>query len=224
MSTRTIQMQDHLYSYLQDVSLREPHAMARCRRETEALPLAELSISPEQGQLLAFLVELSGAERALEIGTFTGYATLWIAAAMPDKGVLVTCGDHEEWARMARRFWQDAELMHKIDLRLGPMNKTLDALLESGAQESFDFAFIDGDKQDYDFYYEHVLELVRPGGLIAIDNVLWSGRVANAACNDPDTEAIRALNEKIHEDQRVSMSLLPIGDGMTVVRKRRHPR
>lgn len=195
--------------------------MARCRKETEALPLAELSISPEQGQLLAFLVEISEAERALEIGTFTGYATLWIGSALPRKGCLVTCGDHEEWANMARRFWQDAELMHKIDLRLAPPLETLTELLEGHEAETFDFAFIDGDKHNYDELYERVLALVRPGGLIAIDNVLWSGKVADGRCNDPDTEAIRALNEKIHEDSRVSMSLLPIGDGMTVVRKRR---
>jgi predicted O-methyltransferase YrrM len=220
MSTRTIRLENGLYQYLQDVSLREPSIMARCRQETEMLPLAELSISPEQGQLLAFLVEISEARRALEIGTFTGYAALWIASALADDGTLVTLGDHEEWARMARRFWQDARLMHKIDLRLGSPLETLEELIDTETLEPFDFAFIDGDKHAYDRYYEMVLELVRPGGLIAIDNVLWAGKVARAECDDPDTRAIRALNEKIHEDPRVSMSLVPIGDGMTVIRKR----
>jgi len=219
MSRRTIDLDDVLYRYLLDHSLREHPAQAALRAATASHPHAGMQISPEQGQFMALLVRLIGARRALEIGVFTGYSTLAVALALPDDGRLLACDVSEEYTRVGRPFWQQAGVAQKIELRLAPALATLDAQLAEGAAGSFDFAFIDADKGGYDAYYERCLRLLRPGGLLAIDNTLWSGAVARPA-QDADTEALQRLNAKLHEDQRIDLSLLPIGDGLTLARKR----
>lgn len=220
MSNRSIQLDDALYDYLLKHSLRETDVMRRLREETAGLPGAGMQISPEQGQFMALLVELMGARRCLEVGTFTGYSALAVAQALPADGRLVACEVNEKTTAIARRYWQEAGVAGKIDLRLAPALETLDALLAEGAAGRFDFAFIDADKKSYDAYYERALRLLRKGGLVAVDNVLWDGAVTNAKADDPDTLAIRALNAKIASDQRVSCSLLPLGDGLTLAIKR----
>jgi caffeoyl-CoA O-methyltransferase len=220
MSTRTIALDDRLYHYLQAVSLREPDVLVRLRAETSRLPAAGMQVSPEQGQFMALLVRLLGARRCLEVGTFTGYSALACALALPPDGRLVTLDISAEWTAVARRHWLDAGVADRIDLRLGPAAGSLAALLAEGAADSFDFAFVDADKTGYDAYYELALQLVRPGGLIAFDNVLWSGRVADPNAQDADTTALRALNRKLHADARVDLSMLPIGDGLTLARRR----
>jgi caffeoyl-CoA O-methyltransferase len=220
VSRRTESLTDELYDYLIRVSLREPEVLRRLREETAQLDQANMQIGPEQGQLMALLVELLGAERVLEIGTFTGYSALVMALALPDDGRIVACDVSEEWTRVARRYWAEAGVAHKVDLRLAPALETLEALVSEGRAGSFDFAFIDADKENYAAYYERALELVRVGGLVAIDNVLWSGKVADPEVTDADTEAIRALNAKLKDDRRVSLSLVPIGDGLTLAMKR----
>lgn len=220
MTRRTLSLDDTLYAYLLEVSLREPEVLRRLREETAGLEEADMQIAPEQGQLMALLCELLGARRALEVGTFTGYSALVVALALPDDGRVVTCDVSEEWTRVARRYWAEAGVSHKIDLRLGPALVTLDALLAEGREGTFDFAFLDADKPNVGAYYERALALVRRGGLVAIDNVLWSGRVIDPTAKDRDTEAIRALNAALRQDQRVTLSLVPIGDGLTLARKR----
>jgi len=220
MANRTIDLTDRLYEYLVNVSVREPPLLAELRAETAKLPLAVMQISPEQGQFMALLVELIGARRAIEVGTFTGYSALCVARALPPRGKLIACDISEEYTSVGRPYWERAGVARKIDLRLGPALDTLRSLLAEGAAGSFDFAFIDADKKEYDGYYEAILELLRPGGLVAIDNVLWGGAVADSRKRDADTVAIRALNKKLHDDERVSLSLLPIGDGVTLARKR----
>ncbi len=220
MSNRTIGLSDRLYDYLIGVSLRESPLLRRLREETARMPMAVMQIAPEQGQFMALLVELLGARRALEIGTFTGYSALAVASALSPGGRLVACDVSEEYTAVARRYWVEAGVADRIDLRLAPALDTLDALIAAGAAGSIDFAFIDADKQNYDAYYERVLTLLRPGGLVAIDNVLWNGAVADPAKSDPDTQAIRALNAKMKRDDRVSLSLVPIGDGLTLARRR----
>jgi len=220
MSNRTIGLSDRLYDYLIGVSLRESPLFRRLREETARMPMAVMQIAPEQGQFMALLVELLGARRALEIGTFTGYSALAVASALSPGGRLVACDVSEEYTAVARRYWVEAGVADRIDLRLAPALDTLDALIAAGAAGSIDFAFIDADKQNYDAYYERVLTLLRPGGLVAIDNVLWNGAVADPAKSDPDTQAIRALNAKMKRDDRVSLSLVPIGDGLTLARRR----
>jgi predicted O-methyltransferase YrrM len=220
MSRRSIALDDRLYDYLLDVSLREAPPLRRLREETLALPLAAMQISPEQGQLMALLVRLIGARQCLEVGTFTGYSAMAVALALPKDGRVLCCDVDAEYAAIARRHWQAAGVADRIELRLAPALETLDALLAAGRVESFDFAFIDADKVNYDGYYERTLRLLRPGGLAAIDNVLWSGHVADPAQRDADTDALRALNRKLHGDERIDLSLLPIGDGLTLVRKR----
>jgi predicted O-methyltransferase YrrM len=219
MSRKTEGLTDDLYEYLLDVSLREPDLLAELRAETGKLDKATMQISPEQGQFMALLVELMGAERTLEVGTFTGYSTLVVALALPPNGHVVACDVSEEWTAIGRRYWERAGVADKIDLRLGPASDTLRGLLDDGLQEAFDFAFIDADKTNYDTYYELCLELVRPGGLIAVDNTLWHGKVIDPAVTDDDTEAIRRLNAKLVQDERVTLSLVPIGDGLTLARK-----
>jgi len=219
MSRRTIDLDDVLYRYLLDHSLREHPAQAALRAATASHPHAGMQISPEQGQFMALLVRLIGARRALEIGVFTGYSTLAVALALPDDGRLLACDVSDEYTRVGRPFWQQAGVAQKIELRLAPALATLDAQLAEGAAGSFDFAFIDADKGGYDAYYERCLRLLRPGGLLAIDNTLWSGAVARPA-QDADTEALQRLNAKLHQDQRIDLSLLPIGDGLTLARKR----
>lgn len=219
MSNRTITVDDRLYAYLLEVSLREPGVLARLRAETMELPRAGMQISPEQGQFMALLVKLSGARLILEIGTFTGYSALVMALALPDDGRLVACDVSEEWTATARRYWKEAGVEARIELRLAPALQTLCDLLGSGSAGSFDLIFIDADKGNYLAYYEAGLELLRPGGLIAVDNTLWDGRVADGAVNDDDTQAIRAFNAALHDDARVDLSLVPIGDGLTLARK-----
>ena len=194
--------------------------MRRLREETASMEQANMQIGPEQGQFMTLLLELIGARSALEVGTFTGYSTLAMAVALPENGTLVACDVSEEWTAIGRRYWEEAGVAHKIELRLAPALETLDALLAEGNAETFDFAFIDADKEGYDAYYERALELVRLGGLIALDNTLWEGKVADPAVTDVDTEAIRAINAKLALDERVTLSLIPVGDGLTLARKR----
>ena len=220
MTRRTNHLPDDLYEYLLEVSLREHDALRRLREETAGLEKANMQIGPEQGQLLGLLVELMGARYALEIGTFTGYSALAVALALPADGRLVACDVSEEWTAVARRYWAEANVEHKIDLRLAPARVTLDALLDEGRAGTFDFAFIDADKESYEAYYERTLRLLRSGGLVALDNTLWEGRVVDPSVTDPDTEAIRAINAKLASDERVTLSLLPVGDGLTLARKR----
>ena len=220
MSRKTIAIDDDLYDYLLSVSLRETGIMRRLREETAVLPRATMQIAPEQAQLLGLLIELIGARRCLEIGTFTGYSTLAVAAALPADGTVVACDISDEWTQIARRYWAEAGVLEKIDLRLAPAADTLQALVADGGAGTFDFALIDADKENYDRYYELCLELLRTGGLVAIDNVLWHGHVIDRSVSDEETTAIRAFNRALHGDSRVSLSLVPIGDGMTLARKR----
>lgn len=220
MSNRTTQVTDALYEYLVRETVREPEVLAKLRAETASLPYARMQISPEQGQFMRLLVELIGARRTIEIGVFTGYSSLSVALALPPDGLLLACDVNTEWTETARRYWREAGVEAKIDLRVAPAVETLDALLTDGAAESFDFCFIDADKDNYDAYYERCLSLLRVGGLIAVDNALWGGDVANESKEDPDTTAIRALNTKVRADERVSMSLVPIGDGLLLARRR----
>jgi caffeoyl-CoA O-methyltransferase len=219
MSTSTIAVTDAIRDYLLDVTVRESPLLARLREETQRLPSAGMQISPEQGRFMAFLVELLRVRRYLEVGVFTGYSSLSVALAMPADGRIVACDRSEEWTGIARRYWKEAGVEQKIELRLGNGLESLDALAASGARGSFDFVFIDADKDNYARYYDRCLDLVRTGGLIAIDNVLWGGSVARPA-KDADTAALQALNDKIHADQRVDIAMLSIGDGVTLARKR----
>ena len=220
MSVATITMTEALYGYMLKATLREPELLARLRAETAALPSAGMQISPEQGQLMGLLVELIGARRALEIGVFTGYSSTVVALALPADGTLVACDVNADWTSVARRYWREAGVESKIELHVQPALQTLDALLARGQAGTFDFAFIDADKTGYDAYYERCLTLLRGGGLIAVDNTLWSGAVADEADQRESTRAIRALNVKITADARVTTSLLPIGDGLYLARKR----
>jgi predicted O-methyltransferase YrrM len=219
MSNRTLNLDDRLYHYLLNASLRESDVLRRLRAETAANPRAMMPISPEQGQFMQLLIQLSGARKTLEVGVFTGYSALAVALALPENGKVVACDISEEWTTIARRYWQEAGMADRIDLRLAPAQETLASLID-GESGSFDFAFIDADKANYGVYYEQALQLLKPGGLLAIDNVLWNGDVADPDIHDEDTEAIRALNTKIHADERVTLSLVPIGDGLTLAVKR----
>ena len=220
MTNTTINLPDPLQRYVIEHSLREAPMLARLRQVTAALPQAGLQIAPEQGQFMQLLVRLLDAKRCLEIGTFTGYSALAVALALPGDGELVTCDVSAEWTQIARQFWREAGVDARIDLRLAPALATLDALLACGSGSSFDFAFIDADKGNYVAYYERAVELLRPGGLLAIDNALWGGAVADPDVNDADTNAIRALNDRVHRDERVDASLVPIGDGLLLARRR----
>jgi predicted O-methyltransferase YrrM len=220
MSAATIAMTEALYGYLLETTVREPEILHRLRLETAKLPTGGMQISPEQGQLMRLLIELTGARRALEVGVFTGYSSTSVALALPADGTLVACDISEEWTNVARRYWQQAGVASKIELHVQPALRTLDALIAAGQAASFDFAFIDADKTAYDSYYERCLTLLRPGGLLAVDNTLWNGAVADRADQRDNTRAIRALNQKIAADTRVSASLVPIGDGLYLARKR----
>ena len=221
MANRTIQMTDPLYDYLLAVSLREPQVMTDLRTETAQLAERGMQMSPDEAQFMGMLVKLIGAKRTLEIGTFTGYSALAVALALPEDGCIVACDVSDEWTSIGRRHWQQAGVAHKIDLRIAPAVETLRDMVADPAQySSFDFAFIDADKDNYDRYYEFCLQLVRPGGLITIDNVLWSGDVIDEQRQDASTQAIRQLNAKLHQDSRVDLSLVPIGDGLTLARKK----
>ena len=209
-----------LAGYIRSVSLREPEILRRLREETASHPMVSMQISPEQGQFMALLVAMLNAKRTLEIGVFTGYSSLAVALALPEDGRVTACDVSEEWTAIARRYWREAGVERKIDLRLRPAVQTLDDLIALGQGNGFDFAFIDADKANYANYYERCLTLLRPGGLIAVDNVLWSGKVADPAVNDEDTEAIRAFNLKLKNDERVWLSMLPIRDGLTLACKK----
>ncbi|HKS58478.1 MAG TPA: class I SAM-dependent methyltransferase [Steroidobacteraceae bacterium] len=220
MANRSLQMTDELYRYLVEHSVREPEVLARLRAATASLPQAQMQIGPDQGQLMALLARLIGAKRCIEVGVFTGYSSLAVALALPPDGRILACDVSEEWTAIARRFWREAGVDHKIELKLQPATRTLEQLLAAGEAGRYDFAFIDADKPAYDTYYELLLQLLRPGGLIALDNTLWSGHVANPDNRDPNTLALRALNDKLHRDERIDVSLLPVGDGLTLARKR----
>jgi len=220
MSSRTLSLDGRLYDYLLAVSVREPRVLVELREETAQLPGAGMQISPEQGQFMRLLVELLGAQRTLEIGVYTGYSSLCVAQALPEDGQLIACDINAEYTAIARRYWQRAGLEQRIRLELGPALATLDGLIAAGESGRFDFAFIDADKENYQGYYERSLQLLRRGGLIAIDNVLWGGSVADPADQKSTTLAIRALNARLGEDSRVSVSLIPIGDGLFLARKR----
>jgi caffeoyl-CoA O-methyltransferase len=220
MSNKTLFLTEPLYGYLKTFSLREPEILKRLRQETSQDPMAEMQISPEQGQFMSLLVKLMGATRALEVGVYTGYSSLCVAMALPTQGKLVACDISREWTNVARKYWQEAGVDPIIELRLAPAIETMDDLLNRNQAGTFDFLFIDADKGNYDGYYERALSLLRPGGLMAIDNVFWGGKVANARNQDRDTNSIRALNQKIRDDRRGDMSMIPIGDGLTLVRKR----
>lgn len=219
MSTRSIGLSDSLYEYLLSISLRETEIQRQLREATSRLPHGSMQISPEQGQFMALLVKLIGAKKCLEIGTFTGYSALAVAMALPDDGKLIACDVNEEWTSIGKDYWARANVAQKIDLRLGAAAKSLSKLIEDGEIGSFDFVFIDADKVNYTEYYNLSLQLLRSGGLILIDNVLWSGNVADPKVNDPDTVALRQLNKALLNDQRITLSVLPVGDGLTLCRK-----
>jgi predicted O-methyltransferase YrrM len=220
MSSRTINLTSTLYQYILDHSVREPVVLRELREATARIPHAVMQISPEQGQFMQMLTKLIGAKRCIEIGVFTGYSSISVALALPPDGRIIACDVSEEWTSMARQYWEKAGVAGKIELRLAPANETLDALLAAGEAGRFDFAFIDADKPSYEGYYERCLKLLKPGGLIAIDNTLWSGKVADSTVQDDNTVALRKLNDLVHRDERVDLSLLPLGDGLTLIRKR----
>lgn len=219
MSNRTLQLDEVVYDYLLAHSLRETPEQTALRELTRSYAHAAMQISPEQGQFMALLVRLLGVRNAIEIGVFTGYSALTVALALPEDGRLLACDISKEYTSVGRPFWEKAGVAHKIDLQLRPALETLDERLASGGAGNYDFAFIDADKTAYDAYYERCLRLLRPGGLIAIDNVLWNGSVARPA-KTADTQALQALNDKLHADERIDLAMLPIGDGLTLARKR----
>jgi len=220
MLKKSIGLDDRVYDYFLSVSLRQPDILRRLREETANHPYSGMQISPEQGQFMALLVQLLGAKKTLEVGVFTGYSSLSVALALPEDGKIIACDISQEYTNIARRYWQSAGVAEKIDLRIAPALDTLRQLIADGQSETFDFAFIDADKENYQAYYECCLQLVRRGGLIAVDNVLWSGKVADRQVQDKSTQAIREFNEKIRQDERVSISMLPIADGLTLALKR----
>ena len=219
MSKLNTQVTPEMGDYIRDITLRELPILARLREETAANPQSGMQVSPEQGQYLALMARLIGARRTLEVGTFTGYSALVVAMALPEDGQIIACDINKEWTDIARRYWDEAGVAHKINLRLGPAVETLQALLAGGGKGTFDFAFIDADKSNYQSYFDSAVELIRPGGLIAVDNVLWHGRVIDPAEQDRDTLAVREFNRKLHTDARVEISLVPMGDGLTLARK-----
>lgn len=219
MSNRTLSIDDRIYGYLCDVAVDEPDLLRQLREETAQLEYSEMQISPEQGQFMSLLIKLMDVKRAIEIGTFTGYSSICVARAMPKDGKLICCDISPQWTDIAERYWALAKLQEKIDLYMQPAEKTLQMLLDNGAENSFDFVFIDADKQSYVMYYEMALRLLRKGGIIAVDNTLWSGAVADPNNTEPGTRAIRRFNEMLKQDNRVTKSLLTIGDGLTLVLK-----
>lgn len=221
MSENTLFLTDPLYAYMKDISVREPGILAKLRQETSHDPMHSMQISPEQGQFMSLLIRLIGAVKTIEIGVFTGYSSLCVAIALPQSGKMIACDISEKWTAIARRYWREAGVSSKIDLHLAPAVQTLNDLMRRKADiGSFDFAFIDADKENYDNYYEYCMALLRPGGLMLLDNVFWHGRVADASIRDEATNHLRMLNKKIHADQRVDVSIVPIGDGLTMVRKK----
>jgi predicted O-methyltransferase YrrM len=220
MSAKSLGLPDDLHGYLVRVGVREPEVLRRLREHTAALPQYDMQIAPEQGAFMAWLVELTGARRCLELGTFTGYSALAVALAMPPDGRMLCCDVNPEWTDIARRFWADAGVSDRIELRLGPALATLDELLAGGAAGSVDFAFVDADKAEYPAYYDRLIRLVRRGGVMLWDNVFWGGEVIRPEADDADVRAIRELNERLAGDERVSVAMLPLADGVTLLRKR----
>ena len=218
--SRHFSFNERSYQYLLSVSVREPEIARRLREETQQLKNAQMQIGPDQGQFMQLLVQLLRARKTLEVGVFTGYSALWVAMGLPDDGRMIACDISEEYTAVAKRYWKQAGVDQKIDLRLGPALNTLDELVKASEAGTFDFAFIDADKTNYENYYERALRLLRVGGLIAIDNTIWSGRVADPNEQDADTVAIRRLNEKLLGDERITLSMLTVGDGLTLAMKR----
>jgi len=219
MSNKTFTLSDDLYAYFFENSVREPDILRRLREETAGDSMARMQIAPEQGQFMQLLVRLMGARRYLEVGVFTGYSSLAVALVLPANGRIVACDVSDIWTKVARRYWAEAGVAEKIDLRLAPALQTLDGLIAAGEAGSFDFAFIDADKTSYRAYYERALTLIRVGGLIAVDNTLWEGRVADPKARDADTQAIRDFNRHLRDDRRVQLCLVPIGDGLSLALK-----
>jgi predicted O-methyltransferase YrrM len=220
MTRQTISMTDNLYQYYLANSLREDPILNKLRVETSKLSTAKMQIAPEEGQFLAFLIKLLAGKKAIDIGVFTGYSSLVVAMAMSEQGKVIACDINEEWTRIAKKYWQLAGQETKIDLKLAPAVQTLKSLIADGQENTFDFIFIDADKKSYIDYYELSLKLLRPGGVIAVDNVLWGGRIADPSVQDEDTLAIRKFNDIVVHDSRISMSMLPIADGLTLVLKK----
>jgi caffeoyl-CoA O-methyltransferase len=220
MSNKSINLTEQLHAYLLKVSLRESDILKALRKETSNLPTANMQIAPEQGQFMALLVQLIGARKTIEVGVYTGYSALAVAMVLPDNGQIIACDISEEYTSVARRYWSAAGVSQKIDLRLAPATETLKGLIDEGQSSSFDFAFIDADKESYVDYFELCFDLLRPGGLIAIDNVLWDGAVIDHQKQDVDTCAIRTFNQQLLSDDRVDISLVPIADGLTLARKK----
>jgi len=223
MSTRPTPLTENLHRYLLEVSLREPPAIARLREETSRIPEGAMQTSPEQGQFLSLLVRVLQARSVIEIGVFTGHSTAWMALGLPEGGRLIACDRSLEWTAIARRYWAELGVAGRIELRIGGARRVVEDLLREGRGGSVDLIFVDADKPHYEFYFERGLELLRPGGIAAFDNTLWHGRVIDPADQEPDTEAIRSFNQKLKRDQRVDISLVPIGDGLTLARKRDQP-
>ncbi len=220
MSNASLGLPADLQAYLVEHGVREPEILKRLREETSLLPQHNMQIAPEQGGLMALLVGLVGAKRCIELGTFTGYSSLAVALALPPDGTIVCCDVSEEWTSVARRYWAEAGVADRVDLRLGEALATLDALLAGGAAGTFDFAFIDASKREYPDYHERIVRLLRQGGLAVYDNVLWEGGVIDESMQDPDTLGVRRLNERLIGDERVEISMIPVADGLTLVRKR----
>ena len=219
MSSHNAYIEESIYSYLLENSLRELPVLKKLREETQKMPLGRMQISPDQGQLMSMLVQLIVPNKIIEVGTFTGYSSLVMALALPENGKIVACDISEKYTSKARIFWKEAGVADKIELQLGNANESLEKMLNEGLSGTFDMAFIDADKENYKIYYEKCLELLRPGGLIMIDNVLWYGRPADPNSSDADTVAIREFNKFVYKDSRVDISLLSIGDGLTLARK-----
>lgn len=220
MSNKSINLTDRLHQYLLETSLREPEILRSLREETAQMPTANMQIAPEQGQFMALLVQLIGAKNTIEVGVYTGYSALAVAMALPDDGQILACDVSEEYTSVARRYWEEAKVSDKIDLHLAPATETLKGAIDRGKSSSFDFAFIDADKESYSEYFELCLTLLRSGGLIAVDNVLWDGAVVDSQKQDVDTCAIRDFNQQLLSDERVDISMVPIADGLTLARKR----
>lgn len=220
MTTKLLNLTPALHQYMLDVSLRETPVQKKLRELTAKMPQANMQISADQAQFMALMAQLIGAKNIIEVGVFTGYSALSVALAMPDDGKIIACDVSEEWTAIARDFWHQAAVAHKIDLRLAPAQETLQALIDAGKSGSFDMAFIDADKSSYATYYEQCLQLMRSGGLIMIDNVLWSGDVINSDDQSIDTIAIREFNQKLQNDLRISLSLLPLADGLSLAVKK----
>jgi predicted O-methyltransferase YrrM len=220
MSNTSIGVPEDLHEYLVAHGVREPDILRRLREETAALPQHDMQIAPEQGAFMALLVEILDARRCIELGTFTGYSSLVVTLAMPSDGQMVCCDVSEEWTSVARRYWAEAGVGDRVDLRLGPALETLDELLAGGAAGTFDFAFVDASKREYPDYHERIVRLLRQGGVVAYDNVFWAGDILDESKTDPDTLGVRRLNDRLAQDERVTISMIPVADGLTLARKR----